>query len=73
MMKTNEQKIIDDAVSQDYKYGFVTDIEQEILPPGLDEAVVRFISEKKNEPDWLLAYRLKALAIGKHSLSPNGH
>ena len=46
-MKTDEQKIIDDAVSQDYKYGFVTDIEQEILPPGLDEGVVRFISEKK--------------------------
>ncbi len=59
-MKTKEQKIIDDAVSQDYKYGFVTDIEQEKLPPGLDEGVVRFISKKKNEPEWLLAYRLKA-------------
>ena len=59
-MKKNEQQIIDKAVSQDYKYGFVTDVEQEILPPGLDEDVIRFISEKKNEPAWLLEYRLKA-------------
>ena len=70
MMKTNEQNIIDDAVSQDYKYGFVTDIEQEKLPPGLDEGVVRFISEKKNEPDWLLAYRLKAFSHWKTLTEP---
>lgn len=69
-MKTNEQNIIDDAVSQDYKYGFVTDIEQEKLPPGLDEGVVRFISEKKNEPDWLLAYRLKAFSHWKTLTEP---
>ncbi|MEZ4317864.1 MAG: Fe-S cluster assembly protein SufB [Myxococcota bacterium] len=46
--------------ASDYKYGFVTDIEQEFLPPGLDESVVRFISHKKNEPEWLLEWRLKA-------------
>ncbi|MFN4175012.1 MAG: Fe-S cluster assembly protein SufB, partial [Parachlamydiaceae bacterium] len=44
----------------DYKYGFVTDIEQEIAPQGLNEDVVRMISAKKNEPEFLLAFRLKA-------------
>ncbi len=43
-----------------YKYGFVTDIEQESLPPGLDEDTVRFISAKKGEPEWLLEWRLEA-------------
>lgn len=43
-----------------YKYGFVTDIEQDVIPKGLSEDVVRLISQKKNEPDWLLDYRLKA-------------
>ena len=46
---------------QDYKYGFVTDIEEERIPPGLNEGVVRLISEKKDEPEWLLEWRLKAL------------
>ncbi len=48
------------ATSAEYKYGFVTDIESEMAPKGLDEDIVRFISHKKNEPDWLLAWRLKA-------------
>ena len=46
---------------REYEYGFVTDIEQESLPPGLNEETVRFISAKKNEPEWLLQWRLKAL------------
>ena len=45
---------------QKYKYGFVTDIESETAPQGLDEDTVRFISAKKNEPEWLLEWRLKA-------------
>ena len=45
-----------------YKYGFVTDVETESAPPGLDEGTIRFISAKKREPDWLLAWRLKAFA-----------
>ena len=45
-----------------YKYGFVTDVETESAPPGLDEGTIRFISAKKDEPDWLLAWRLKAFA-----------
>ena len=44
----------------DYKYGFVTDVESETAPKGLSETIVRFISAKKNEPDWLLQWRLKA-------------
>ena len=53
---------VDEHLAQDYVAGFVTDIESETLPPGLDDAVVRFISEKKEEPAWLLDWRLKALA-----------
>ncbi len=47
---------------QEYKYGFVTDIEQDTVPPGLDEGVIRFISAKKEEPQWLLDWRLEAFA-----------
>ena len=49
------------SVSDDgYKHGFVTDIEQESAPKGLNEDIIRFISAKKNEPEWLLDWRLKA-------------
>ena len=47
--------------NQQYQYGFTTDIEQDQIPPGLDESVVRAISAKKEEPEWLLEWRLKAL------------
>jgi Fe-S cluster assembly protein SufB len=52
---------INKFVANEYKYGFITDIESESLKPGLDEKVVRFISAKKKEPEWLLKWRLKAL------------
>ncbi|MCU0422284.1 MAG: Fe-S cluster assembly protein SufB [Bacteroidia bacterium] len=55
-----ETDIIDQVVSQEYKYGFTTDIEMETAPKGLNEDIVRFISAKKNEPEWMLEYRLKA-------------
>jgi len=48
------------VTSQEYKYGFVTDIESDSAPPGLSEDIIRFISAKKGEPDWLLEFRLKA-------------
>src|SRR5829696_7709250 len=51
---------IEQYATQEYKFGFVTDIEQDILPPGLNEDVVRFISAKKGEPEWLLDWRLRA-------------
>ncbi|MDR2684994.1 MAG: Fe-S cluster assembly protein SufB [Prevotellaceae bacterium] len=55
-----QDKIIDDVTNNEYKYGFSTDIETDIIPAGLNENVVRLISKKKNEPQWLLDYRLKA-------------
>jgi Fe-S cluster assembly protein SufB len=57
---TEESNIIDQVVSQEYQYGFSTVIEMETAPKGLNEDIVRFISAKKNEPEWLLNYRLKA-------------
>jgi len=51
---------IDDFVSRDYQWGFVTDIESDVVPPGLSEDVIRLISHKKDEPEWLLEWRLKA-------------
>ena len=57
---SNEQQIIDSRLKADYEYGFVTDIESETLPPGLDKNIIRTISAKKEEPEWLLEWRLKA-------------
>jgi len=51
---------IDALVNREYQYGFTTDIEADTLPPGLSEDTVRFISAKKQEPEWLLEWRLKA-------------
>ena len=56
----SEQQIIDSNLKKEYEYGFVTDIESETLPPGLNEEVIRTISKKKDEPQWLLDWRLKA-------------
>ena len=51
---------IEQIASQEYKYGFVTDIESDVAPPGLTEDTIRLISSKKGEPEWLLDFRLKA-------------
>ena len=56
-----ESQNFDALVSRQYRYGFVTDIEADTLPPGLDEDVVRFISKKKREPEFLTAWRVRAL------------
>ncbi|MEE2754729.1 MAG: Fe-S cluster assembly protein SufB [Candidatus Latescibacterota bacterium] len=55
-----ETEELEQLTKQDYKYGFVTDIEADSAPPGLNEDTVRFISAKKEEPEWLLEWRLKA-------------
>ncbi|NOY06805.1 MAG: Fe-S cluster assembly protein SufB, partial [Chlorobi bacterium] len=57
---TDESKTIEEITSQEYKYGFTTDIETDSIPKGLNEDVVRLISSKKNEPEWLTEWRLKA-------------
>jgi Fe-S cluster assembly protein SufB len=59
-MEKDQDKIINDVTSGEYKYGFYSDIETEKIPRGLSEDVVRTISKKKNEPEWLLEFRLKA-------------
>jgi Fe-S cluster assembly protein SufB len=55
-----ETREIETLANREYKWGFVTDIEADSLPPGLNEDTVRFISAKKDEPEWLLQWRLKA-------------
>ena len=57
---SESERVIDEAVNQKYAYGFVTDIESDVIPPGLNEDVIRLISAKKNEPEFLLNFRLKA-------------
>ncbi|RMH73317.1 MAG: Fe-S cluster assembly protein SufB [Gemmatimonadetes bacterium] len=52
--------IIDSHVAQEYKYGFYTEIEADSLPPGLNEEIIRALSAKKNEPEWMTEWRLKA-------------
>jgi len=53
-------EVIEEKISTEYKYGFVTDIDSDSAPKGLNEDIIRFISAKKNEPEWMLTYRLKA-------------
>ena len=60
------QDILEEKLSEDYKYGFYTDIESDQIPKGLNEDIIRLVSEKKKEPQWLLDYRLKAY---KHFLT----
>ncbi len=59
---SEEKKMLEELASEQYKWGFVTDIESDTLPPGINEEVIRFISVKKNEPKWMLDFRLKAFA-----------
>lgn len=62
-MAATKDSLAKDLAEQNYKYGFITDIEQETAPVGLNEDIVRYISAKKNEPAWLLDWRLKAFAV----------
>lgn len=59
-MATDQNTILDEVTGGEYKYGFVTDIETEYIPKGLNEDVVRLISQKKGEPDFMLEFRLEA-------------
>ena len=63
-----QQKTIDGYVNDQYEAGFYTDIEQDSVPPGLNEDIIKFISAKKNEPEWMLEWRLKAY----RTLAKNG-
>ncbi|MDF1612310.1 Fe-S cluster assembly protein SufB [Melioribacteraceae bacterium 09-Me] len=57
---SDDMKVIDDLTSSEYKWGFITDIESETAAKGLNENVIRMISSKKNEPEWMTEWRLKA-------------
>ena len=58
-------------VNKDYQYGFATDIEADALPPGLNEDVVRAISARKGEPEWMLDWRLKAFRRWQQMTEPH--
>ncbi len=68
---TNEVELLESITSADYKYGFETLIEADEAPKGLTEDTIRFISAKKNEPQWLLDWRLKAFALWQTMTEPN--
>ena len=61
----DKNDILDDVTTSEYKHGFVTEIETDIIPEGLDEDIIRLISQKKGEPEWLLDFRLRAFAYWK--------
>jgi len=56
----NDDQLLEHYAEREYKWGFVSDVDSDTLPPGLNEDVIKFISAKKNEPEWMLAFRLKA-------------
>lgn len=68
---SKDTDILEEITSSEYKYGFYTDIEADEAPPGLSEDIVRFISAKKNEPEWMLEWRLKAYREWEKMTEPN--
>jgi Fe-S cluster assembly protein SufB len=67
---SEDQKVLNDLTSTDYKWGFVTDIESETVPKGLNEEIVRMISKKKDEPEWMTDWRLKAFRYWQKMTEP---
>jgi len=66
----NLNQSVESVMAEKYKYGFITDIESDTAPKGLNEDIVRFISAKKNEPSWLLDWRLKAFRFWQTMVEP---
>lgn len=64
-------ELLDSVTSKEYEFGFTTNIESDKAPIGLNEDIIRLISSKKNEPDWLLQWRLEAFAIWQKMTEPN--
>ena len=69
-MAYTEEDLEKELENQEYKYGFTTNIESDKIPVGLNEDVIRLISSKKNEPEWLLEYRLKAFKVWQSMIEP---
>ena len=65
------QRDVEALVKKEYQHGFVTDIEQDTIPPGLNEDVVRLISAKKEEPEFMLQWRLEAFRRWQKMKPPN--
>ena len=72
-MAYTEEELKKELENQEYQYGFTTDIESETFPVGLNEDIVRSISEKKNEPEWMTEWRLEAYSAWKNMEEPNWH
>ncbi len=66
----NETDLLEEITSSEYKYGFTTDIETDVIAKGLSEDTVRYISAKKKEPEWMLNWRLEAFRIWKEMTAP---
>src|SRR6186997_141397 len=67
---SEDLKILDEVTQGEYKWGFVSNIESDQAPKGLSEDIVRFISAKKNEPEWMLEWRLKAYRHWLNMIEP---
>ena len=65
------QKELEDLANKEYRYGFTSDFEEDRVPPGLTEDIIRFISAKKNEPEWLTEWRLKAFEHWQKMAEPH--
>lgn len=70
-MGYTENELAKDLENQEYKFGFVTNIESDIMPKGLNEDIIRLISAKKHEPEWMLEYRLQAYRIWQGMTEPD--
>jgi Fe-S cluster assembly protein SufB len=70
MAYDGKDKLLEDVTAKAYEFGFTTDIESDKAPPGLSEEIIRFISDKKNEPEWLLKWRLEAFEVWKKMEEP---
>ncbi len=69
--KYTEDDLKEDLKTQEYEFGFTTDVKSEKIPKGLNEDIIRLISSKKNEPEWLLDFRLKSFEIWKNMEEPD--
>ena len=65
-----ENELAKDLADKEYQYGFISEIDSDVVPAGLNEQVIHLISAKKNEPSWLLDYRLKAFEVWKTMTEP---
>ena len=70
-IKYTEDDLKEDLKTQEYEFGFTTDVKSEKIPKGLNENIIRLISSKKNEPEWLLDFRLKSFEIWKNMKEPD--